>query len=143
MTKSGFSRDNRSRCRFHERQTQYKTAIKSFLGLVRYYARFVPNLSELAMPLQNLLKKNSDPKTHWGDEKDDAVKAIKEAFISPAILKHYKPSLRTILQTDASDYAMGAVLSESLSEEGEIVLSLEIQRSDYEILIRSNAVKSN
>ena len=55
-----------------------KTAIKSFLGLVRYYARFVPNLSELAMPLQDLLKKNSDPKTQWGDKQDDAVNNIKQ-----------------------------------------------------------------
>ena len=36
-----------------------KKAIKSFLGLVRYYTRFVPNLAKLAVPLQNLLKKTS------------------------------------------------------------------------------------
>ena len=64
------------------------------------------------MPHQNLLKKDRDPKTEWGDEQDEAIKAIKEHFISPAILRHYDPSLRTILQTDASDYAMGAVLSQ-------------------------------
>ena len=45
-----------------------------------------------------------DPKTEWGDEQDEAIKAIKDHFTSPAILRHYDPSLRTILQTDASDY---------------------------------------
>ena len=42
-----------------------KTSIKSFLGLVRYYQRFVPCLSEKAVPLQAMLKKDSTPKD-WG-----------------------------------------------------------------------------
>ena len=39
-----------------------KSVIKSFLGLVRYYQRFVPNLSELEVPLQDLLKKDKNTK---------------------------------------------------------------------------------
>ena len=74
-----------------------KSAIKSFLGLVRYYQRFVPNLAELAVPLQELLKKDKS-KDDWGPSQDEAVTQIKEAFISPALLKHYDPDLRTILQ---------------------------------------------
>ena len=68
-----------------------KTAMKFFLGLVQCYASSVSNLSELAVPLQKLLKNSSNVKLEWGKEQDKAFKAIKEAFVSPAILKHYDP----------------------------------------------------
>ena len=68
-----------------------KKTIKSFLGLVRYYTRFVTNLAELAVPLQNLLKKTSDAEKEWGDEHDTAVKEIKEAFVSLSLLKALRP----------------------------------------------------
>ena len=51
------------------------------------------------------------------------MKDIKEAFLSPAILKHFKPSWRTFLQTDASNYAMGAVLSQMDEKGREWVIS--------------------
>ena len=62
----------------------------------------------MAVPLQDLLKKDKS-KYDWGPLQDAAVQQIKEAFISQALLKHYDSNLRNILQTDASDYAMGAV----------------------------------
>ena len=99
-----------------------KTSIKSFLGLVRYYQRFVPCLLEKAIPLQDMLKKESTPKD-WGPAQQKAVEEIKEAFLSPMILRHYDPALRTILQTDASDYAMGAVLSQIDKDGREWVVS--------------------
>ena len=53
-----------------------KTSIKSFLGLVRYYQRFVPCLSEKAVPLQDMLKNESKP-DDWNSTHDKAVKEMK------------------------------------------------------------------
>ena len=106
-----------------------KTSIKSFLGLVRYYQRFVPCLAEKAVPFQAMLKKDSTPKD-WGPPQQKAVEEIKEAFINPMILRHYDPTLRTILQTDASDYAMGAVLSQITEEGREWVVSFTSKSLD-------------
>ena len=88
-----------------------KTSIKSFIGLVRYYQRFVPCLSEKAVPWQDIVKKERKP-NDWDSTHDKAVKEIKQDFVSPLVLRHYNPKLLTMLQTDASDYAMGAVLSQ-------------------------------
>jgi transposase InsO family protein len=81
------------------------------MGLVRYYQRFVPRLAELSQPLTKLLRKEANP-TQWGPEQDQAVLNIKTAFLEPPVLAHFDPALPTILHTDASDFAVGAVLSQ-------------------------------
>ena len=94
-----------------------KTGILRFLGLVRYYQRFVPHLSELSQPLTSLLRKDRSIK-EWGPEQDSAVAKIKEVFASADVLTHFKEGRQTVLMTDASHYAMGAVLSQIVDEEG-------------------------
>jgi hypothetical protein len=82
--------------------------IQSFMGLVRYYQRFVPHLAELSQPLTKLLRKENSI-SEWGTEQDEAIVKIKSAFLEPPLLSHFDPSLPTILHTDASNYAVGAV----------------------------------
>jgi hypothetical protein len=85
--------------------------IQSFMGLVRYYQRFVPRLAELSQPLTKLLRKENSI-SEWGPEQDQAVVKIKSSFLEPPLLSHFDPSLPTLLHTDASNYAVGAVLSQ-------------------------------
>ena len=94
-----------------------KTGILKFLGLVRYYQRFVPHLSELSQPLTSLLRKDRSI-NEWGPEQDSAVAKIKEVFASADVLTHFKEGRQIVLMTDASHYAMGAVLSQIVDEEG-------------------------
>ena len=70
--------------------TKSVTGILRFLGLVRYYQRFVPHLAELAQPLTALLRKERSPK-EWGKDQDEAVQKIKEVFQSSALLTHFDP----------------------------------------------------
>ena len=65
----------------------------------------------MAVPLQDLLKQTST-KNDWGEEHDAAVKKIKKAFVSPALLRHYDPSLRTILQTEGIYMGLRGFLKE-------------------------------
>ncbi|KAI4872550.1 hypothetical protein NFI96_003106 [Prochilodus magdalenae] len=88
------------------------TQLRSFLGLINYYARFVPNMSTLLHPLNALLHKGV--KWKWSRECDKAFKKAKEQLSSKSVLTHYNPSLPVILACDASPYGVGAVISHRL-----------------------------
>lgn len=61
-----------------------KKDVKSFLGLLNYYSRFVDNLAKIAKPLTNLLKKNTP--FVWADMCEDAFQELKNALLNPLLL---------------------------------------------------------
>ena len=79
--------------------------LKSFLGLVHYYGKFVPHLSSLLHPLNQLLKTNT--KWSWSDSCEQAFQQAKNKLSSATILVHYDPSLPLRLVGDASQYGIG------------------------------------
>ncbi|XP_047993534.1 uncharacterized protein K02A2.6-like [Leguminivora glycinivorella] len=83
--------------------------LRSFLGLVMYYAKFVPNISTILTPLYALLRK--EVKYEWSDACMRAFKEVKRMLVSGDILAHYSPDLPLILTTDASSVGVGAVIS--------------------------------
>lgn len=83
--------------------------VRSFIGLVNYYGRFVENMSTIIMPLNNLLRKDS--KFVWDIKSEEAFIKIKTQMQSTKFLVHYNPQYPLILATDASSYGVGAVLS--------------------------------
>ena len=88
--------------------------LRSFLGIVNYYSRFLPNLSTRLAPLYKLLHK--DVKFSWNAEQDEAFKAAKKALQSDSLLVHYDSTKPLILACDASQYGLGAVLSHSFED---------------------------
>ncbi|XP_041987906.1 uncharacterized protein LOC121739485 [Aricia agestis] len=84
--------------------------IKSFLGLVSYYRRFIPNFSKIAKSLTNLLKK--DAPFSWKEEQQLAFETLKQSLISAPILAYPDFSQPFILTCDASNYAISAILSQ-------------------------------
>ena len=91
-------------------QPKNAKGIKSFLGLVGYYRRFIPDMAKIAKPLTTLLKK--DVKFNWCCFCDEAFKILKSKLISPPILTYPEFDKEFIVTSDASDYAIGAVLSQ-------------------------------
>lgn len=85
------------------------TELRSFLGMIYYYERFIPNLSTVLRALNKLLQK--DTKFFWSTECEKSFQAAKNAFTSPKCLVHFDPRLPLTLATDASSYGVGAVLS--------------------------------
>ncbi|UYV78594.1 hypothetical protein LAZ67_16002094, partial [Cordylochernes scorpioides] len=83
--------------------------LRSFLGLVNYYGKFIPNLPELLEPLHKLLKKNSCWK--WTGECEEAISECKKIITSEKVLVPYDATLPLSLATDASQIGVGAVLS--------------------------------
>ena len=88
------------------------TALKSFLGLIMFYSRFMPNHSTVLAPLNRLLKKG----THWTWSKveEDAFVAAKKLILNSQTLVHYNEKLPLFLSCDAS-YGAGAVLSHQIN----------------------------
>jgi hypothetical protein len=69
--------------------------------------------SKLAAPLTRLLKKeNLAKRFRWKDEAQAAFDQLRTAFTKAPILRHFDPNLPVVLEADASDYALGAVVSQ-------------------------------
>ena len=83
--------------------------MRSFLGLVNYYARFIPNLSTVLHPLNRLLRQ--DVSWEWDELCEEAFQLAKQSLASSRVLVHYDPTMPLKLAGDASEYGVGAVLS--------------------------------
>ena len=88
--------------------------LQSFLGFVNFYRTFISNYTKLALPLFGLLKK--DMKFEWSDKCNESFDRLKDAFSSASMLKHPDTSRPFVVETDASDFALGGVLSQYHNE---------------------------
>lgn len=89
--------------------------VRGFLGFANFYRQFVPGYSEIATPLTALTKK--DRVFSWGPDEQKAFQQLKDALIQAPLLATYRPGKTTILETDASGYALGGVLRQ-LGDDG-------------------------
>ncbi len=83
--------------------------MRSYLGLLNYYRKFLPNLASIIKPLNDLLHK--DRKWRWTSECTDAFETAKQLLTTSPVLIHYDTSLPIKLAADASQYGLGAVIS--------------------------------
>ena len=83
--------------------------LRSFLGMVNYYAKFVNQYSTVVHPLNELLRHNV--KSKWTKKENNAFCALKDGLSAPPVLTHFRSDLPLKLDTDASNYGIGAVIS--------------------------------
>ena len=84
--------------------------LRSFLGLAGYYRKFIPKFATIAAPLTALTKKCTP--FIWEDSHQDAFLTLKAHLCSAPILAYPKFDKPFILQTDASNVGLGAVLAQ-------------------------------
>ncbi|KAG1941111.1 interleukin-1 receptor accessory protein-like 1-A [Pimephales promelas] len=89
-----------------------QTEVRSFVGLASYYRRFIEGFAEIARPLHRLTEKGR--KFKWGDECQRAFSQLKTALVTTPVLAYPDPHKTFILDTDASDMGIGAVLSQEM-----------------------------
>lgn len=83
---------------------------RSFIGLTSYYRRFVPNFSKIASPITSLTQK--DKQFEWGEAQERAFIELKDLLTKAPILSHFDPARETIIQTDASFFGWGFIISQ-------------------------------
>ena len=85
--------------------------VQIFIGFVNFYWRFIKDISKICKPITETLK--GDTKAfHWGREQEEAFEELKERFMMALVLSHFYPGRKTVAETDASDFALGCMLSQ-------------------------------
>ena len=83
--------------------------IQSFLGFANFYCHFIHEYSRIVVLLTNLTRKNVP--WNFTDECHSAFNTLKKAFTTAPVLTHWIPDTQITVETDASDYALTAILS--------------------------------
>lgn len=91
--------------------------LRSFIGVVGYYQKFIPNLQMKCAPLHGLLKKGV--KWLWTPECEKSFQELKMQLTASDTLVFYDPELPIILTTDASDVGISAVITHRYSDNTE------------------------
>ena len=97
--------------------------LRAYLGFCNYYSGYIKMYAEYAAPMTTMLKgnreetkKGSKKALVWTAESDRAFEGMKQALLSAVGLHLVDPDRGFVLRTDASDYAIGAVLEQVLDD---------------------------
>ena len=88
--------------------------VRSFLGLINYYRRFIPNLAKIASPLHFLLRKDSP--FVWTPECRSALDSLKSIVTSDPVLRPPNFSRSFSIHADASGHSLGACLMQEFDD---------------------------
>lgn len=94
--------------------------VRRLLGMAGWYRRFIKDFAIIAAPLSNLLKKSKE-KFSWNDEAKMAFESVKKILTSEPVLTNANYEQPFIIQCDASDFGIGAVLVQGEGKEERIV----------------------
>ncbi|XP_018410495.1 PREDICTED: myeloperoxidase-like [Nanorana parkeri] len=87
-----------------------RKGVQRFVGFANFYRRFIRDFSKIVLPITQLTRKLS--RFQWSQEAQAAFTQLKLQFTSAPILRHPDPELPYVLEVDASEAAVGAVLSQ-------------------------------
>ncbi|MBW0572493.1 hypothetical protein O181_112208 [Austropuccinia psidii MF-1] len=99
--------------------------LQSLLGFTNFYCHFIKNYSKKISSLTSFV--NRDSLIPLNEEALSHFNQLKEALTTDPILSHFNPSLPTIVETDASDYALGAVMSQA-SDSGKCTIAFDSRK---------------
>ena len=95
-----------------------KKEVRTFLGLSGYYRKFIPGYAGIAIPLTDLTRKSAPTTVCWTEECEKAFSQLKALLCSEPVLRSPDFSRDFVLQTDASERGVGAVLAQ-IDDQGE------------------------
>ena len=95
------------------------TEVKSFLGLCSYYRRFIKDFATIAKPLFRLTEKHVP--FIWKEDEQTAFETMKDILITAPVMAYPSPTATFILDTDASNVGIGAVLSQVIDGDEKVI----------------------
>ncbi len=87
-----------------------KKQVQAFLGMVGYYSKFIAKYADIAKPLTDLTGKKIPNVVPWGDQEQSAFQELKTKLSQKPVLKILDCSKTMFVQTDASEFGLGASL---------------------------------
>jgi len=90
--------------------TNKPQGIQSFLGFANFYRRFIRDDSTNTTPISTLTRKEKG--WEWSDKQQEAFERLNKVMITESILQHFDPERPVTIETDVSDYAIGAICSQ-------------------------------
>lgn len=97
--------------------------LKSYLGLLNFYGKYIPMLSSKLKLLYDLCKNNTNFESSWSQEHLKVFEESKQLIQINNVLIHYNPTYPLSLTCDSSGYGIGAVLSHIIGEERPIMFA--------------------
>ncbi len=98
---------------------QTKRDVRAFMGLASYYRKFVKDFASIAAPLTDLTKKECSDKVIWESQHQQAFEALRRAMSEEPVLQGPDYQKEFVLQTDASNVGIGAVLCQFDDEDND------------------------
>ena len=114
------------------RKPETKKELRSFLGTIGFYQKFVDNYAKIAKPLTDRLRKGATNVINWDDESNSAFETLKSSLTDKPILRLPDFQRQFILRTDASDGGLGAVLMQEYDGVNMPVMFISRKLSDTE-----------
>ncbi len=111
-----------------------KKQVRSFLGLIGFYRKYIPNFSSIASPLTELTKKGQPTKVSWGVEQEGAFRNLSQILTQSPVLRLPDCERQFILRTDASDSGLGAVILQEYDGE-----KFPVAYASKKLLVRERA----
>lgn len=93
--------------------------VRSYLGLINYVGKFIPNLATASEPLRRLTKKGVP--FEWGNEQQQSFESLKTGLVNHSTLGYYDVHDRTQVIADASPVGLGAVLIQFKNNDPRII----------------------
>ena len=117
---SGSIKPDKSKCEalFQSKRPKTLTQLQSFLGLAQYYRKFIENFAKIAAPLYNLTTKeetSNKNELNWNDECETAYNTLRNYLTRDKILMLPDLKKKFVLETEACNTGVGAVLSQELN----------------------------
>ena len=91
--------------------------VQRFIGFANFYRRFIKNFSTIVTPITQLTRKTKKEFV-WSPEAQESFCLLKTRFTTAPVLVHPNPELAFIVEVDASDSAIGAILSQRTGDKG-------------------------
>ncbi|MES9880447.1 MAG: RNase H-like domain-containing protein [Sedimenticola sp.] len=88
--------------------------VKSFLGLVNFSAKFLPNFATVSEPIRKLTRRSEE--FVWGSEQQQSFDTLKDLMTSAHVMAFYNPDAETTVIADASPYGLGAILAQKQTD---------------------------